>query len=84
MKELKKGLASGCVGHRIIEKYMVRRYRKQYGYEEWESNAISESEWKTITDIDDTFSKKPAYHYENCRYSLFGGFYQFIQTIRRI
>ena len=83
-EEMRKDISSSCRGHRIIEKYRVRRYRKQYGYEEWESNDIPEVEWKTITDIDDSFSKKPTYHYENCRYSLFGGFYQLIQAIRRI
>ena len=80
----KRGKMVGCEGHRLVEKYKICRYRDNSGYEEWGYDEISEKEWKSIESLNHSFSKKPDYHYENCRYHFLGKIYQIFQTINRV
>ena len=73
-----------CKGHKIVQKHTVRRYRDGKGYEEWDTEAVSKEEWSAITDLNHKFSKPPLYHYENCRYKLFGFLHVLWQTIKRV
>ena len=83
-QEAKKGNLIGCQGHRLVENYLIRRYTDARGYEEWGYNKIPEQEWKGIKNLNHSFSTKPDYHYENCRYHFLGGLYQILQIIDRV
>ena len=83
-QEAKKGKIIGCQGHRLVENYLIRRYTDEKGYEEWGYNNIPEKEWRGIKNLKHSFSKKPDYHYENCRYHIFGSLYQILQIIDRV
>ena len=83
-REAKKGNMIRCQNHRLVENYLIRRYTDETGYEEWGYNKIPEKEWRGIKDLRHSFSKKPDYHYENCRYHLLGGLYQILQIIDRV
>ena len=80
----KKGRLIGCEGHRIVEKYKVRRYREANGYEEWETGQIPKKEWQGVNNLNHVFSKNPVYYYENCRYHFFGKLIQILQIIDRV
>lgn len=80
----KQGQIVGCQGHRLVENYLIRRYIDDKGYEEWGNGKIPEKEWRNITDLRHSFSQKPDYHYENCRYHFLGGLYQLLQIIGRV
>ena len=83
-EELDRGAQAACKGHRIVDIYTVRRYTDKGGYEEWGGSKIPEKEWRAASSLNHAFSRPPDYHYKNCRYKIFGGLYQIIQTIRRI
>lgn len=65
------------------ENYKIMRYQEEKGYEEWSSGQIDKREWE-LAGIGHSFSQKPDYHYENCRYKLFGGLLMFLQTVDKI
>ena len=83
-REAKKGNMIRCQNHRLVENYLIRRYTDDIGYEEWGYNKIPEKEWRGIKNLKHSFSKKPDYHYENCRYHFLGGLYQILQIIDRV
>ena len=83
MDELKKGKRVKCKNHRIVDMYKVHRYTDERGYEEWGKGVIPESEWRGATQLNHQFSKKPEYHYENCRWHFFGGLFQLLEFISR-
>ena len=82
-KERKKDISLLCTGNKVVEKYKIRRYIKAGGYEEWTYDTIPAKEWKDISGLYYSFSKKPDYHYKNCRFSMFGKLRQLLQMIRR-
>ena len=69
---------------KTVEKYIIRRYIEGKGYEEWKPGTIPKKEWKSITKLNHIFSKPPTYHYENCRWTIFGGWQMLRQIISRI
>ena len=83
MEEMRKDVSLSCKGHKIVKKHKIRRYIKGGGYEEWSYDSIPEKEWKEVTGLYHPFSKKPDYHYKNCRNSIFGQFIQLLQTMKR-
>lgn len=83
-KEMKKNVYAPCKGHKLVERYTIRRYTEKKGYEEWQHDSISEKEWRDVGDLYHSFSKKPDYHYENCRYKIFGKLIQLLQIMKRV
>ena len=83
-KAAKTGRFIKCEGHKIVEGYKVRRYTDNTGYEEWEKEQIPKQEWQSARSLNHVFSKKPVYHYENCRYHFFGKLIQILQIIDRV
>ena len=84
-KEMRQqGPHVACKGHKIVNVYTVRRYTDSGGYEEWGDDKIPEKEWRSARSLNHSFSAAPEYHYENCRYKIFGGLYQLIQIIQSI
>jgi len=69
---------------KTVEKYIIRRYIEGKGYEEWEPGTIPKKEWQNISKLDHTFSKPPTYHYENCRWAVFGALQMLRQIIHKI
>ena len=84
MDELRQGKKVRCKGHKIIDVFTIRRYTDTRGYEEWEGHQIPKEEWSQVQNLNHVFSQKPTYHYENCRYHLFGGILQLLQTVDQI
>ena len=80
----KQGKSIGCKGHRLVERYLIRRYVDERGYEEWGYDKILKKEWQGIDSLRYSFSKKPDYHYENCRWHFLGGLYKLFQVMDRI
>ena len=86
-KEMKKAAkqkkpSPGCKGHKIVENVTVYRYTEEKGYEEWPN--LPKSQWSKIKGIDHKFKTLPKYHYENCRFKIFGGISQLFETILKI
>ncbi len=81
-EEMKKNIHLACKGHKLVDVYTIYRYTDKTGYEEW--SYASEPEWKNITKLNHIFSRKPNYHYKNCRYKIFGGWSMLMQIIRSI
>lgn len=75
---------SNCKGRRFVDKHTVRRYLRKRGYEEWGSETMPKEEWQNVKNIHHSFSTKPDYFYENCRYHLLGGVYKFLQIIEKV
>ena len=84
VEEMKKNPRARCKGHKVVKKYIMKRYTHKIGYEEWSSGQISEEDWKNVSDLYHSFHKKPDYHYENCRYHFFGGITMFLDMISNI
>ena len=82
-EEIKKNAHIPCKGHKVVESYQIRRYTNNTGYEEWSYDSIPKKEWSRVKNLYHSFSKKPDYHYENCRYKAFGQIYQILQIIQR-
>ena len=78
-EEMKKNVYAACEGHKLVENHTIIRYSDDTGYEEW--SYAPEEDWKDVQELDHVFKKKPDYHYENCRISLFGGLMMLLQTI---
>ena len=83
-EEMRKNPRLRCKGHKIVDIYTVRRYRDKSGYEEWGGSRVPEKEWRAAASLSHKFSVPPDYHYENCRYKIFGGLHRIIQIIFRI
>ena len=83
-EEMEKNPKTRCKGHKIINSYIVKRYTVKNGYEEWGKGKISEEDWKDVSDLHHSFSIKPDYHYENCRYHFFGDIIMFLKMVSRI
>ena len=81
-EEMKKNYHTPCEGHKLVENYTIIRYHDNTGYEEW--SYAPKEDWQNVENIEHVFEKKPDYHYENCRFQLFGGLIKLIQMIIRI
>ena len=81
-EEMKKNIHLTCKGHRLVDVYTIFRYTDKTGYEEWSD--APEKDWKEVKKLDHVFSKKPDYHYKNCRYKMFGGLKMLMQIIKKI
>ena len=83
-EEIKINPKARCKGHKIINSYIMERYTVKNGYEDWGKGRVSEKDWKDVSDLHHSFSIKPEYHFENCRYHYFGGLIMFLDMISRI
>ena len=82
MEEVQKGLPVQCKGHKFVnDGFHIRQYTDKSGYKEWTSLALSESEMANVKNAHHAFVSLPDYHYENCRYKMFGGLVQWLQII---
>ena len=82
MEEVQKGLPVACQGHRFVnDGYQIRQYTKKSGYKEWNSLDLSKSQLTEVKNFHHIFAHSPDYHYENCRYKIFGGLIQWLQII---
>ena len=82
MEEVLRGDPVACKGHRFVNTgYHIRQYEEKSGYKEWTSLDLSDRELESINKIQHSFAEKPDFHYENCRFQVFGGFVQFLQII---